>query len=67
MPIEDDYNKLKNTINDQWARLYGRDDVDTIYKLNNRIIYFAEDRNCWVYNAKQADAEAKKLFNLCKK
>lgn len=61
------FQTLKNEINKQWERLYGKDDVDEIVKLKNRITYIAEDRNCWVWNAKEADKEITKLKSISTK
>ena len=60
----DKFLTLKDEINKQWERLYGKDDVDDITKLKNRILYIAEDRNCWVWNAKEGDKEIVKLRKI---
>lgn len=56
-----DYQTLRDEINNQWYRLYQGEPVEDITQLRNRIIYIANDRDCWVFNTKMADKQVKEL------
>ena len=59
--VMDDFQTLKDEINRQWELLYKGGPVHDIVQLRNRITYLADDRNCWVFNARMADKEAARL------
>ena len=47
------YGELADHINKVWADTYpGAVDATTMIALKNRVKNLAEDRNCWVFNAK---------------
>jgi len=48
-----DFTELKDHINKVWADTYpGAVPADSILALKCRVTNLAEDRNCWVFNAK---------------
>ena len=57
----DNFQILKDEINKQWFRLYKGEPVEDITQLRNRIMYIADDRDCWVFNTKMADKQVKEL------
>lgn len=54
--------KLKATINAVWADTYpGSVDTQDMSALQCRVKNLAEDRNCWVFNAKVANNKLNEL------
>ena len=63
LPVSD-FEELRDTINHWWKELYGGEPVYDIPRLKNRVLYIADDRNCWLFNAKQAEKEVVRLSAL---
>lgn len=54
--------ELTDHINKVWADTYsGAEPVSTMFALKNRITSLAEDRNCWLFNAKVANNKLNEL------
>lgn len=59
--------KLKDAINEAWKQMYNHDSpVDDIDALVKRIRLIADDRNCWLHNAKYNQKEYLKLEAIIK-
>lgn len=52
---------LMDAVNRAWIQRYGGEPVDDIESLETRINKLAEDRDCWMANAKANQAEYLKL------
>lgn len=54
--------ELTDHINKVWADTYaGAEPVSTLFALKARVTNLAEDRNCWLFNAKVANNKLNEL------
>lgn len=54
--------ELTDHINRVWADTYeGAESVSTMFALKARVTNLAEDRNCWLFNAKVANNKLNEL------
>jgi len=62
MTPEQELQELKDHINKVWADTYpGAVDATTMLALKNRVLNLAEDRNCWLFNARVANNKLNEL------
>lgn len=58
--------QLQEAINEAWIKAYGGVPVDSISALCSRIKTLADDRDCWLSNAKTNQKEYQRLEALLK-
>lgn len=50
--MNEEFEELKQVINDVWFALYEGEPVNDLFALKMRVKNIAEDRNNWLFNAK---------------
>jgi len=56
--------RITSAINSIWVARYGGEEVTDIDALENRVNKLAEDRDCWLFNAKANQKEYLRLDTL---